>query len=45
MADYNLSNATTTDFTNKVPNFIVESKSLDAANDNKGETYVTSTKQ
>ncbi len=40
MADYNLSNATTTDFTNKVPNFIVESKSLDAANDNKGETYV-----
>jgi len=39
MAEYNLSNATTTDFTNKVPDFIVESMSLDVANDN-GETYI-----
>ena len=39
MAEYNLSNATTTDFTNQVPDFIVESKNLDAANDS-GETYV-----
>lgn len=40
MADYNLSNATTTDFSNQVPDFIVESKSLDIANDNNEETYV-----
>lgn len=39
MAEYNLSNATTTDFTNKVPDFIVESKSLDNSNDGKEETY------
>jgi len=40
MADYNLSNATTTDFKNQVPDFIVESKALDAANDGNEETYV-----
>ena len=40
MAEYNLSNATTTDFTNQVPNFIVESKNLDIANANKEETFV-----
>ena len=39
MAEYNLSNATTTDFTNQVPDFIVESKNLDHGNDS-GETYV-----
>jgi len=39
MADFNLSHATTTDFTNAVPDFIVEAKNLDAANDS-GETYV-----
>ena len=40
MAEYNLSNATTTDFTNQVPDFIVESKRLDNANDGGVETYV-----
>ena len=40
MAEFNLSRATTTDFTNQVPDFIVDSKALDAANDNKEETYV-----
>ena len=40
MANFNLSNATTTDFTNQVPDFIVESKALDAANDGNEETYV-----
>lgn len=39
MAQYNLSNATTTGLTN-VPDFIVESKSLDASNDGNEETYV-----
>ena len=39
MAEFNLSNATTTDFTAQVPDFIVESKSLDIANDNKEETF------
>jgi len=39
MANLDLNTATTTDFTNQVTDFIVESKSLDAANDN-GETYV-----
>ena len=37
MADYNLSNATTTNFTNKVPNFIMDAKRLDVDNDS-GET-------
>ncbi len=40
MAEYNLSNATTTDFSNQVPDFIVESKRLDAANSDGEETYV-----
>ncbi len=40
MAEFNLSNATTTDFTNQVPNFIVEAKALDISNDNKEETFV-----
>ena len=39
MAEYNLSNATTTDFTNQVPDFIVESKNLDLSNSD-GETFV-----
>ena len=40
MAQYNISNATTTDFSNKVPDFIVESMALDVANSNEGETSV-----
>jgi len=40
MADYNLSNATTTDFSNQVPDFVVESMTLDIANAGNGETYV-----
>jgi hypothetical protein len=40
MAQYDLNKATTTDFTNKVPDFIVESKSLDVSNDNGEETFV-----
>ena len=40
MAEFNLSRATTTDFTNQVPNFIVEAKALDVATNNKEETYV-----
>ena len=40
MADYNLSNATTTDLTNTVPDFIVESMALDVANADGEETYV-----
>ncbi len=39
MAEFDLSNATTTDFTNTVTDFIVEAKTLDAANDT-GETFV-----
>jgi len=40
MADFNLSRATTTDFTAQVPDFIVESKNLDNSNDGGEETYV-----
>jgi len=40
MADRDLNKATTTDFTNQVPNFIVESKALDKSNDGNEETYV-----
>ena len=40
MAEFDLNKATTTDFTNQVPNFIVEAKALDAANTDKSETYV-----
>lgn len=40
MAQYNISNATTTDYTNLVPDFIVESMALDVVNSNKEETYV-----
>jgi len=36
---YNLSNATTTDFSSEVPDFIVESMSLDVSNTD-GETFV-----
>ncbi len=36
----NISQATTTGFTTGVPNFIVESKALDAANTGNEETYV-----
>jgi len=39
MAELNLSRATTTDFTNQVPDFIVESMALDIANGS-GETFV-----
>lgn len=39
-SEYNLSNATTTDFTNQVSDFIVEAKALDVANAGNGETYV-----
>lgn len=40
MAEFNLSKATTTDFTSQVPDFIVEAMALDIANDNKEETFV-----
>jgi len=36
----NMNSATTTDFTNQVPDFIVQSKNLDASNDGNEETYV-----
>ena len=39
MATYNSNSATTTNFSNTVPDFIVQAKRLDAANDN-GKTYV-----
>lgn len=37
---FNINSATTTDFTNKVPDFIVDSMALDIANANKEEAYV-----
>ena len=40
MAEYNLSNATTTDYSNLVPDFIVEAMALDVSSGNKKETYV-----
>ena len=40
MAQYDLNKATTTDFTNTVPDFIVESMTLDVANSDGSETYV-----
>ena len=40
MAEFNLSNATTTDFTNQVPDFIVEAMALDIANADGSETFV-----
>lgn len=40
MAEFDLSKATTTDFKNQVPDFIVEAKALDITNDNKEETFV-----
>jgi len=40
MATGDISQATTTDFTNLVPDFIVESMALDVANADKSETYV-----
>ena len=40
MAFSELGRATTTDFTNQVPDFIVESKSLDVSNPQQDETYV-----
>ncbi len=39
MAEFNLSNATTTDFTGQVPDFIVQAKSLDTSSDNNEETF------
>lgn len=40
MAEFNLSNATTTDFTRQVPDFIVESMQLDIANSDGSETFI-----
>jgi hypothetical protein len=40
MAEFDLNKATTTDFTNTVPNFIVESMALDIANADGSETFV-----
>lgn len=39
MAEFNLSNSTTTDFTNQVSDFIVKQKALDNANPIDGEFY------
>jgi len=39
MAELDLNKATTTDLTNKVPDFIVNSKQLDNENENETETY------
>lgn len=39
MAQYNLNNATTTNFTDNVPDFIVNSIALDNANEASNETY------
>ena len=39
MSELNISATTTTDFSSKVPDFIVASKALDAANPNNNETY------
>ncbi len=40
MANLDLNKGTTTDFTNLVPNFIVESKALDVSSPHQNETYV-----
>lgn len=40
MAQYNLNKATTTNFTDNVPDFIVDSMTLDIANSDGEETYV-----
>ncbi len=40
MAELDLNKGTTTDFTNQVPNFIVESKALDVSSPHQDETYV-----
>ena len=40
MAELNLSLATTTDFSSQVPDWIVESKTLDAASPSQDETYL-----
>jgi len=40
MAEFNLSNATTTNFKGSVPDFIVQSMTLDIANSNGEETFV-----
>ena len=40
MAQFDLNKATTTDFTNKVPDFIVESMALDVANADGSETFI-----
>ena len=37
---YDIGSGTTTDFSSQVPDFIVEAKSLDVANDNKEETFI-----
>ena len=39
MAELNLSSATTTDFKNQVPDFIVAAKALDAARKDQDKTY------
>lgn len=40
MAEFNLSNATTTDFSKNVPEFVVKAMSLDASNDTGEELFV-----
>ena len=40
MAEFDLNKATTTNFTDNVPSFIVDAQALDAANVDKSETYV-----
>ena len=40
MANYDLNNTTTTNFTDNVPDFIVESMALDVANSDGSETYI-----
>ncbi len=39
MSEFNISKATTTDFTGGVPDFVVNAKTLDAVNKNSEETY------
>lgn len=40
MAEFDLNNATTTDYSNLVPDFIVDSKALDSINEGGEETFV-----
>lgn len=40
MSNLDLNKSTTTNFTDNVPDFIVDAKTLDVANDGNGETYI-----